>query len=187
MVFKISLEQSRNNSYRIVSFFILLMHALLFGYFYLKSVEYKWLLLLGCFINFLTLASLFLPTSIKEKTRTSFSITLIINAFIWFGLDNILMGLLVIVLVIMNFYTKKKPVVIFSDDYILYPSFPSRKFYWKDVQGVIIKDDILTIDFKNNALIQQKIESHHAPALNIMAFNAFIETKLGATKVLFSL
>lgn len=181
MVFKINLEQSRNNSYRIVSFFILLMHALLFGYFYLKSIEYKLLLLLGCIINILTLASLFLPKHLKEKTKTIFFITLIINACVWFVLGNILMGLLLIVLVIMNFYTEKKPVVIFSDDYILYPSFPLRKFYWKDVQGIIIKDDILTIDLKNNSLIQQKIESHHAAALNIMAFNAFIETKLGAT------
>jgi hypothetical protein len=182
MVFKINLEQSRNNSYRIVSFFILLMHALLFGYFYLQSPGNKWPLLLGCIVNFLSLALFFLPPSIKQRTKRIFSIALIINASIWFGLGNILMGLLLIVLVVMNYYTEKKPVVIFSDDYILYPSFPSRKIYWKDVQGVIIKDDILTIDLKNNALIQQKIESHQATSLNLMAFNAFIETKLVASQ-----
>lgn len=164
-----------------MSFFILLMHALLFGYFFLEPTGFKWILLAACIINVFSLSLFFFPHAIKDKTKYALSIALVINAIVWFVLGNILMGLLIIILIIMNYYSSKKPVVIFFDDYILYPSFPARKLYWKDVQDVIIKDDILTIDLKSNALIQQKIENHHIGAIDIMAFNVFIRTKLGAS------
>lgn len=140
------------------------------------------MLLPVCLINFLTLTMFFLPPLIKEKAGSALFFALIINALTWFGLGNIVIGLLMLVLVVMNYYTQKKPVVFFYKDYILYPSFPTRKIYWKDLEEVIIKDDILTIDFKNNALIQQKIESQNNESINIMAFNAFIRTKLGGIK-----
>ncbi|MEO6404628.1 MAG: hypothetical protein ABIY51_14720 [Ferruginibacter sp.] len=178
MELTIPLEQSSNSSYRIVSFFILAMHALLFGYFFLRANEYQWLLLAGCLINFLSIGLFFLPAVLQKKTKYFFSATLILTAFTWWALGNILMGILLCVLVVMNFYSRKKPVVYFTDEYILYPSFPPRKFYWKDVQDVIIKDDILTIDLKNNALIQQKIESRSIESMDMRAFNDLIRKNL---------
>lgn len=51
-----------------------------------------------------------------------------------------------------------------------------RNYDWKLLQQVILKDGILTIDFKNNRLLQQRVEL--VSSSQETAFNLFCQTQL---------
>ncbi len=56
-------------------------------------------------------------------------------------------------------------------------TFPKKYYPWADIQNVIIKDDIITVDFKNNKLIQKEINEPVTAAIT-QEFNAFCMEQL---------
>jgi hypothetical protein len=61
-------------------------------------------------------------------------------------------------------------------DKIVYPSFPKREIQWSELQNILVKDGILTIDFKNDKLIQNEIEDNGGP--NEKKINEFCREQL---------
>jgi hypothetical protein len=55
-------------------------------------------------------------------------------------------------------YSIRKFEVVFMQDKIIYPSFPEKEILWSELQNIIAKDGILTIDFRNNRILQNEIE-----------------------------
>ena len=49
---------------------------------------------------------------------------------------------------------------------------------WNEVSNLILKDNILTIDFKNNKLIQHTINENENKGLDETAFNTFVQQQL---------
>ena len=64
---------------------------------------------------------------------------------------------------------------IFTDK-ILYPSLPQKNISWPELNAIILKDGLLTIDFKNNKLIQQTIDENST--VNEQDFNEFCRQQL---------
>lgn len=106
-------------------------------------------------------------------------ITLISSAIIWIYFGNFWMGILLLLFAAMSFFTNKKTVILFNETGIIYPSFPVRKYAWIDVVQVVWKDDILTIDLKDNKLLQFTIEKDFAEGFDSVGFNAWCR---GVTK-----
>lgn len=71
----------------------------------------------------------------------------------------------------------KKKQVLVTNEQISYPSFPSNKIKWADLNNLILKDGLLTIDFKNNKLIQQPIDEASG-TVDETAFNEFCRLQL---------
>jgi hypothetical protein len=46
----------------------------------------------------------------------------------------------------------------FSEKEIAFNTFPKRKLGWKEINNALIKDGIITIDQKNNKLLQKEID-----------------------------
>jgi len=59
---------------------------------------------------------------------------------------------------------------------IVYPSFPKRIILWNELQNIVLKDGILTIDFRNNKLIQQDLDEE--VTVNEKEFNEFCKQQL---------
>lgn len=55
------------------------------------------------------------------------------------------------------FYSIRNLRVYISKKDILYPSFPSKRIKWESINNLLLKDNLLTIDFKNNKLIQSEV------------------------------
>ena len=68
-------------------------------------------------------------------------------------------------------------LVSFFENRIIFHSFPERTIQWTGVNNVILKDDLLTIDFKNNKIIQQLIKETDEP-VNEKEFNDFCKERL---------
>jgi hypothetical protein len=65
----------------------------------------------------------------------------------------------------------------FSENDVVVNSFPKKKFSWTDIANVVIKDNLLTVDFKNNKLIQKELDEEVSPATEA-EFNAFCKIQL---------
>lgn len=73
-------------------------------------------------------------------------------------------------------YAKKDLAIAISEDGINVSGLPQKKHSWHVLNNVILKDGLLTIDFKNNKIIQQTV-----PKNNIIEekdFNDFCKTQL---------
>lgn len=66
----------------------------------------------------------------------------------------------------------KTKLVCIGDEHILYPSFPKRTIKWNDLNNIILKDGLLTIDLKNNKIIQQLVDES-ANTIKEPEFNKF--------------
>jgi hypothetical protein len=67
--------------------------------------------------------------------------------------------------------------VAFDEEEMVINSFPKKHFYWSDLSNVVLKDGLLTIDFKSNKLIQKEIQSG-SNARDAQEFNEFCQNML---------
>lgn len=67
--------------------------------------------------------------------------------------------------------------VAFDENEIVFNSLPKKIVDWRDLNNVILKDGILTIDFQNNKIIQKEIESDTSKQTE-QEFNEFCSQKL---------
>jgi hypothetical protein len=78
---------------------------------------------------------------------------------------------------ILNLYALQTPIVSINENNIIYPSLPKKKFRWQELNNLILKDDLLTIDLKNNRIIQQQI-SETSLTIDEKEFNEFCRQQL---------
>lgn len=65
----------------------------------------------------------------------------------------------------------------FSGDSVVVNTFPKKKFSWSEIANVVLKDNLLTVDFKNNKLIQKEIDEGVSLATE-REFNEFCRLQL---------
>lgn len=78
---------------------------------------------------------------------------------------------------ILGTISTRKFIVIFSQANVVYPSFPAKTIPWSRLDNVILKDGLLTIDFKSNKIIQQFVDESKTN-VNEKEFNEFCRQQL---------
>lgn len=73
--------------------------------------------------------------------------------------------------------SKRKLVITVSEEAVAYPSFPQKNIRWSELNNVIMKDDLLTIDCKNNKVYQHLIKDSEQYAEE-KEFNDFCRNQL---------
>ena len=71
----------------------------------------------------------------------------------------------------------RKLRLIISEKIIKYPSFPGKQIAWNELTNLVLKDGLVTIDFKNNKIIQQPILNSDWD-INEEEFNDFCRKQL---------
>jgi len=80
-----------------------------------------------------------------------FSLAWVVAGFWWIGVLNLVFSIL-------SFASIKRLIVSLTGEYITYPSLFDKRIKWDELNNVILKDGLLTIDFKNDKLIQQLVD-----------------------------
>ncbi|MBA4197347.1 MAG: hypothetical protein C0459_07310 [Chitinophaga sp.] len=75
---------------------------------------------------------------------------------------------------------KLLPEVAIDEDELVFNTLPVKRYGWDDVNNVIMKDGILTIDFKNNKLFQREINEEVGRDIE-KEFNAFCAKQLAGS------
>ena len=86
-------------------------------------------------------------------------------------------GVALVILVLLYLRSKKELAVSIEAKKIIYPSFPERRIDWEDLNNLMLKDRLLTIDFKNNKLVQQYIDPK-SYTINEQEFNDFCKRQV---------
>jgi hypothetical protein len=121
------------------------------------------------------IAILFLAASLidKKKDRQNiFSGSILYLAFAWSVLKIYWLAVSILALGLLFILSIKRKIVVLDTKKIIYPSFPKKQIRWSELNNVMLKDGLLTIDFKNNKLIQQVIDES-VSSVNEQEFNEF--------------
>lgn len=120
----------------------------------------------------------------KEITRylRSFLVASLAISFYWTLLGYWWIGILTFILMLLYVISKRKLKVEVNAEKILYPSFPVKVIKWNDLNSLVLKDGLLTIDFKNNKLIQQILDKK-SDAIIEKEFNDFCSQQLNVKQV----
>jgi len=173
--FDIILKNDKIKSYRTIAQIILLMNLVVF-IFMLFYDEYRYeaasaILLIGIYI-FMRLHF------IKKYKQGNYldQVIMFVLAGCWLGLQNYFMVTALVILGILYHLTLQKIQFIFTVGKVTRFTFPAKEYDWNLFNNVILKDNILTLDFKNNKLIQAEIDN--PKSINEKQFNSFAQSQL---------
>lgn len=175
--FAIEIPNERIKTYKIFTFIMLTLNFLGFSYVFLRTNSNASIFaLIALVLN--AVPWLYYLLNKKHIKSPIIEITLIASAFLWMYFGNFWMGIIMLFFAAMSFFTNKKQIILFNEEGIVYPSFPVKKYAWADVAQVIWRDDILTIDLKDNKLLQFNIEKKFAEGFDVVGFNGWCEKRL---------
>lgn len=96
--------------------------------------------------------------------------------------QNIWMALLFAFAAIIEKQVKFPQEIGFGKEEIAFNSFPKkRRHHWNDLNNVVLKDGLITLDFKNNDLFQKEIDEEVSSLLE-SEFNNFCKRMLVQTE-----
>lgn len=180
-MYEINLPDQRTRFYPMVTFFMLLINTFMFGYLLSRAsddVKGYSLIKIGFILGLVSLV--FFAVQRYRKILLSYKpeIAFIIMALTWFFLGAFWQGLLMLLVAVMGLISSRKQVLLISQEGIQLPGLRAKKIAWADVSNIVIKDAILTIDLKDNRLIQLLLDANDRSRINEEAFNAFCRSKL---------
>ena len=173
--FEIVLKNSKIRSYRFFALLLVFLNLAVF------------ILLLVADVHFFeAAAALFLLTIycvyrfyLHKKYNIVFfvdEVSFFIIAGCWSGLQNYSVAFASILLGILYHLASQKLLFIFNAEFIKKMNFPQVEYSWGKLANVLIKDNIVTLDFKNNRLIQEEIDN--AKSIDEAGFNHFAQQQL---------
>jgi hypothetical protein len=175
--FAIEIPNERMKTYKIVTFIILTLNFVGFGYVFVQTNGIASMIAVAGLVLNAVPWSYYLLNK-KHIKSPIIDIAILGSAFLWMFFGNFWMGLMLLFFGFVGFFANKKPVIKFSDAGIEYPSFPIKKYTWAEVVQVIWKDDILTIDLKDNKLLQFNMDKAFAEGFDVERFNGFCKSKM---------
>ena len=172
--FEIEIPNEKLKTYKLITFIILSLNFFGFGFVFLKTDG------ANAYASIFLLIINAVPWSyyLLNKKHIKFPVVELAfaaSAIMWFYIGNTWMGIFLLSFVAIGFIANKKPIIHFTEDGITYPSFPTKQYPWAEVAQVIWKDDMLTIDLKNNKLLQFNIDKVFASNFDSVTFNTWCQ------------
>lgn len=172
--FDIILKNDKIRSYNNIALIFLFLNFAIF-IFLLFYDEYRYPAL--AFISAL-IVYLLLRWYLYHNNKTIYFIdefVFFIPAAGWFGLHNYLIAIGCLIMGFLYKLSLQKLKFVFTRGNIMKMNFPKKEFKWSSFNNIILKGSILTLDFKNNKLLQAEIENAD---VNEKEFNAFVQLQL---------
>ena len=119
----------------------------------------------------------------KKNGQASFSVGLIIAALGWLlggAYINNWMAILYLLAAFAEKQVKFPSEIGFSKEKISFNTFPKKILGWNEVNNVLLKDGLLTIDKKNNQLLQKEIDGEVAAEVE-NEFNQFCSSCISSS------
>lgn len=173
--FEITLKNSKIKSYRFIALMIVIFNLFIFiyllffdKYFYDAAASF-----------FLIAVYFFSRFYVSKKNKTGFymdRLSFFILAGSWFALRNYPLVTACVLMGILYHFSLQKIQFVFNSTLIRKINFPAVEYQWSQMDNVLLRDDILTLDFNNNKLIQWEIENEKNIIEN--EFNEFAQLQL---------
>jgi hypothetical protein len=173
--YELILKNEKEKSYKRISILLLIINFISILYLTYEKGFTKWgPLIIASIVAFSISASFYFKT---KNERITFSAGFFLFSLAWQTAGYWIPAALNLFFMILNGIVSQKPMVNITEGQIIYPTFPKKQINWKELNNVILKDDLLSIDFKNNKLIQQLIDEGSS-SINEKEFNEFCQQQL---------
>lgn len=173
--FQVILKNKKIKSYRLIGFVILLINTALLSYCLWSPLKRS-----AAFVSLVILAVYFLlQWNYIKKGKQSFffnEFIFFILGICWINLENYYAVAINFVIGVLFYLAVQKLSVVFSGKAVTINFFPKKEYEWNQFSNVVLKDGILTLDFKNNKLFQGEIEDDKV--IKEQEFNSFVSTQL---------
>jgi hypothetical protein len=172
--FSFNIQNTRAKQIRLLANLILFLNAFVFLYlgFKLNEINLK-------FSGSLAALIILFDIRLKQKKLKLNIIAALSIAFGYYWMGNWYLGILFIAIAYLAELTASNKQVLFSKQDIQFKAPFTRTIQWIEMQNVILKDGLLTVDFKNNKLLQTSIMNELNEA-EIKQFNDFCNERLKA-------
>jgi hypothetical protein len=162
--FIITLKRPGYRYINLVSILLLFIFLLAFAYYMLQvgwAAGNYWLLLIPGFIIGLAVYG-FIRRNEKDFL-VYYRTELFIAALGWFLLPSFaevrFLGWLYAGMAIIERYVKFPDEWAFSKEQVVHNSFPKKSYEWVEIDNVVLRENLFTIDFRNNKIIQKELDS----------------------------
>jgi len=176
----LSLPNTKAKFYDTMGWLLIIIHLTAFSTlaYYENNAARRWYALLG--IALIAIPLIFEWFFRKShQTSTAIQSALTSGTLIWLlFLHFYIIGVISLVLVLLFYIARRELKVLVNKGRVEYPSFPPKKIKWSGLNNVILKDGLLTIDFKNNKIIQQLIDETNV--VDETEFNQYCREQLAA-------
>jgi hypothetical protein len=178
--FVVTLKHPDYKIYNIITVLMCMMTvaASVFAMLHTPFSDLTWVnIFLTLFIFFVLVVSL-VNRSRKDSIAT-FKWALYASAFLWllYPLHIPFISIFFIVAALLERQIKFPQEIGFSDDGITFNTFPFKNYAWQQVSNVMLKDNMLTLDFANNKILQKETETDVDVVVE-KEFNEFCRTHL---------
>lgn len=173
--FDITLKNGKIKFYNNIAFIFLLLNFAVFIFLlFYDAFRYPALAFIVALIIYIGMRWYLFKTNKTDYIIDEF--VFFIPAAGWLGMHSYLVAAGCLLMGLLYKLSLQKLKFVFTRINIVKTNFPKKEFAWNELNNVILKDHILTLDFKNNKLIQAEIEK--SQVINEAAFNSFAQSKL---------
>ncbi|RYY54766.1 MAG: hypothetical protein EOO09_13100 [Chitinophagaceae bacterium] len=158
--YSLILNNDRRKFYKSFSVFILVLNAMaicLFLYYYPQTMVQR---ATGVICAVLAVSAIVYREKMRNSRHTETGIYAVMASLaVYWALIGFWWAAVILVLLTILYRTASStPEVRISGTGVHYPSFPARKIEWGSLNNLVLKDGLLTIDFRNNKIIQQLLD-----------------------------
>jgi hypothetical protein len=173
--FEITLKNYKIKSYRFIALLIVFFNLAIFIYllfsdkYFYDAAASLFLVAIYCLFRFY----------IAKKNKSVFfmdEVSFFILAGSWFALRNYPITIACVLMGILYYFSLQKLLFVFNNTSVKKLNFPSAEYFWSGFTNVMLRDNILTLDFNNNKLIQLEIENERS--INEIEFNEFAQQQI---------
>jgi hypothetical protein len=178
--FEVVLKNDKTRQYDRMALFIILLNIAIFilTVFYSSGKNIRMIALGGAvFSALLLIISQYTAAGKKSNGRIYKHLPLLLITITWGLLGNWWGACICLALGLLFQVSQRQLAVGVGKEAILYPSFPKKTIQWNELNNLVLKDGLLTIDFKNNKILQSEI-INSSVELNEKEFNDFCREQL---------
>jgi len=178
--FEIILKNEKLKQYNRIAFFILAINFVLFIYlaFTTNIKSIRIVAIFGISIIIIALLIEYFLISTKQNKESPYKMLAeYAVALAWLQMGFWWMGVVIALLGLLYMISKRPLLVSIIKENITYPSFPQKTFSWSDLNNIVLRDGLLTIELKNDKFIQQPIDESKT-SVNEQDFNDFCREQL---------
>jgi len=176
--FEIELRNEKARTYSNISLIVLILNFFVLLYVGIQGLTPNYIYPIGAavIVGFIVAFEIYSRKKNPVNARLGLAFATIIIAWILSGFY--LAAAANFILFLLQDIIRRKLVVLIFEDRLIYPSFPRKTLMWDELNNVVLRDGILTIDLKGDKLMQNEIMT----VINESEFNEYCRGRLNAVK-----
>ena len=150
----VTLKNERGRSIDIVSILVILISAAAFIWVRISGLSESPIFIVAAVL--LVAGIIWLLYRRRKHKQVGFSKLMVIAGITWFAMPSLpWLGLAVLILSLLEKPAKANLEIGFTTDRIVMNHIIKKKYSWQAFSNILLKDGILTLDFKNNRIFQR--------------------------------